>query len=354
MKSIKSQKGAISLFVILSMLFFLAFMLGVFSITSRRNAAQLEAVRETAKIYASGIDANTVYDSMLATTAEAVIPITNIEQLKEAKKLQEGTSTTASTNYTINGKLYSYKKNASYYLANDIILDMKTEFDGKSAATSNAVTIYDYILYDTAKYKIDLNNHNIYYKLADNSLWKCVFYQDIGASTTSANRFTNTTEAGKCYSEKKYSILDNGIEEFSYSWSTTTNYEFLLAYTSDFTSGTGKFDITNKEYQRWRQQNSPAKENVANGTGAEKVAGYTTVELGLGEGNYWGGLSLSTSASCYINGAVGHSNWFFAVGVIGTTNTGPWHSTYGMPTTSNTEKTAQQSARECVLFVRAK
>ena len=48
MKNIKNQKGAISLFVILAMLFFLAFMLGVFSITTRRNAAQLEAVSRTA------------------------------------------------------------------------------------------------------------------------------------------------------------------------------------------------------------------------------------------------------------------------------------------------------------------
>lgn len=351
MRNIKSQKGAISLFVILSMLFFLAFMLGVFSITSRRNAAQLEAVRETAKIYASGIDANTIYDSMLATTSGTAIPITNIEQLKEVKKLQEGTNTTATTNYTINGKLYSYKKGSSYYLANDIILDMKTELDGKSAATSNVVNIYDYILYDISKYKIDLNNHNIYYKLKDNSLWKCVFYQDIGESSTSANRFTSVTEAGKCYTAKKYSILANGIEEFSYPWTTTTNYEFLLAFSSDFTSGTiGKFDIANEEFQRWRQLNSPAKEKISNGTGSETATGYSAVKTSLGTSNYWGGLTLSTSDACYINGSVGHANWFWAVGVIGSS----WHSTYGIPTTGNTATTAQQSARECILFVRAK
>ena len=83
MKNIKNQKGAISLFVILAMLFFLAFILGAYSIASRRNSAQLETVRETAKIYSSGVDANSLYDSMLATTPNTTIPITTFEQLKE-------------------------------------------------------------------------------------------------------------------------------------------------------------------------------------------------------------------------------------------------------------------------------
>ncbi|MFG6318709.1 MAG: hypothetical protein K1W33_02445, partial [Clostridia bacterium] len=175
MKNIKNEKGAISLFVILAMLFFLAFILGAYSIASRRNSAQLETVRETAKIYSSGVDANSLYDSMLATTPNTTIPITTFEQLKEAKRVQE--NATLQTNYTINGKLYTYKKGASYVLANDIILNMESEIHGKSD-----ISIYDYILYDKNNYNIDLNNHNIYYKLKDGSLWKCIFYQDIGTS----------------------------------------------------------------------------------------------------------------------------------------------------------------------------
>lgn len=333
MKNIKSQKGAISLFVILAMLFFLAFILGAYSITSRRNSAQLETVRETAKIYSSGIDANSLYDSMLATTPNTTIPITTIEQLKEAKRIEESASV-IQTNYTINGKLYTYKKDASYVLANDIILDMAKEIHNKSD-----VTIYDYILYDKTTYNINLNNHNIYYKLSDGSLWKCIFYQDIGTAEASANKFTSVN-AGKYYTADRYSILASGIDEFRQSWSSNTNYEFLLTYSCV----SGKFDINNKKYQRWRQTNNPTKENIADGDGSAKAAGYYGITEGLGTTNYWGGLTLSTSSACYLNGSVGHGNWFYAVGAY------DWHSTNGIPSSD----TVGGSARECLLFVRVK
>lgn len=335
MKNIKNQKGAISLFVILAMLFFLAFILGAYSIASRRNSAQLETVRETAKIYSSGVDANSLYDSMLATTPNTTIPITTFEQLKEAKRVQE--NATLQTNYTINGKLYTYKKGASYVLANDIILNMESEIHGKSD-----ISIYDYILYDKNNYNIDLNNHNIYYKLKDGSLWKCIFYQDIGTSQASANKFTSAN-AGKCYTADKYSILANGIDEFRQSWSSNTNYEFLLTYSCV----SGKFDITNKKYQRWKQTNNPTKETCTEGDGSAKAVGYESVTEGLGTGNFWGGLTLSSPSavtSCYLNGSVGHGNWFYAVGAYS------WHSTYGIPSSD----AVGGSARECLLFVRIK
>jgi hypothetical protein len=251
MKNIKNQKGAISLFVVLAMLFFLAFMLGVFAIASRRNASQLEAVRETAKIYSSGSDANSIYDSMLATSSDVVVPITTVEQLKKVKEVVKNNTT---TNYTINGKLYTYTKETNYMLANDIILDFSTEINGQSN-----ITIYDYMLYDnTTPYNIDMNNHNIYYKLSDGSLWKCIFYQNIGTSASSANLFASNDEAGKSYTEKKYSILANGIDEFRNTWSENENYEFLLTYNCI----SQKFDINNSIYQRWRQTNNPTKETI--------------------------------------------------------------------------------------------
>lgn len=339
MKNIKDQKGAISLFVILAMLFFLAFILGAFSITSRRNATQLEAVRETAKIYSSGVDANTLYDSMLATTPNTTIPITTFEQLKEAKRIEES-ATAIQTNYTINGKLYTYKKDASYVLANDIILDMTSEINGKSD-----ITIYDYLLYDKENYNINLNNHNIYYRLSDGSLWKCIFYHNIG-TTNNKNLFISNSEAGKSYKADKYSILDSGIDEFRYSWSTNTNYEFLLTYNcvSD------KFDITNKKYQRWRQTNNPTKETSSETEDTATAIGYEGVTENLGKMNetdYWGGLTLSSTSateSAYLNGSVGNATCFYAVGVR------TWYATNGIPTSS----TAGDSARECLLFIRVK
>lgn len=337
MKNIKNQKGAISLFVVLSMLFFLAFMLGVFSITTRRNAAQVEAIRETAKIYSSGLSADNVYDSIIPTTgiSNLAIPISTIGQLEKIKEIID--SGTGTANYSINGKSYQYTKDGNYYLANDIILDMNTELDGKEN-----ITIYDYMLYDT-KYKINMNNHNIYYKLSDNTLWKCIFYQDIGTNKdNSDNRFSGADDAGKSFSADKYSILTSGIEEFKYKWRENKYYEFLLTYSCN----SGKF--TNTKYNRWLQTNNPMKEQKSDTTDGAAVAdGYEGIVTTLGTGNYWGGLNLSTASStCLLDGSVGHGNWFYAVGVY----KNKWYNTYGIPTSS----AAGDSARECILFIRAK
>jgi len=357
MKNIKSQKGAISLFVVLSMLFFLAFMLGVFSITARRNAAQLEAVRETAKIYSSGVDANTLYDSMVSSTSGVAIPITTIDQLKDAKRLAEGTSTTETVNYTINGKLYSYKKGESYYLANDIILDMKSEINGKNASD---LKLYDYILYKPSTYKISLNNHNIYYKLSDGTLWKCIFYQAIGTKSAYNNvskSYNDSKYAGKQASANLYSILDNGVEQFAKTRNTTNgttyNYEFLLMYDNYISSG--KYVFNTDIYNRWGQNNNPAKEKEDTTSNTlTPVAGYTTNFAGastsLGSTNFCG-LALSSHSNAFLEANVGNTSWWYTVGSVG------WYSSdnsRGIPATQNTATTMSQTANECLLFVRAK
>ena len=74
---LKSQKGAISLFVMLSMLFFLMFMLGAYTIVSRRNQAQIEATTQLRTIYSSSAtDQTSKYNEKFAKTDE-VIPISN-------------------------------------------------------------------------------------------------------------------------------------------------------------------------------------------------------------------------------------------------------------------------------------
>lgn len=332
MRNIKNQKGAISLFVILAMLFFLAFMLGVFSITTRRNSAQLEAVRETAKIYSSGIDANSIYDTMVATQSSVVKPISTFEQLKKQKEIMESTSG-ITANYTINGELYRYDKDSSYMLANDIIIDLNNSANGIHNQANTA--IYDYMLYDKTKYKIYLNNHNIYYRLSDGSLWKCVFYQDIGTSAESANKFSSNVEAGKSYNATKYSILDNGLEEFRHPWTNSSGsevyFEFLLMF-SEYKDSAHKFDTTH--YNRWQQKENPT-------TVQETVTNYYGITTTLGTTQSWGGLSKSNSGKTYLDGSVGHGNWYYAVGAQS------WYDSYGIPNAST-------SSRKCLLFVRAK
>ena len=386
MKKVKNQRGAISLFVILAMLFFMAFMIGAYSITTRRNSAQLDAARETAKIYSMGVDPNTAYDSMLSITSGSVVPISTIEQLKTLKAITENDA--PEVNYTINGKLYTYKKyktptddatkpNITYILNNDIILDLETEINKNKMN----VNLYDYMLYDKTNYNINLNNHNIYYRFArDNSLWKCVFYQNnyktdlaYNADTDilgggSEDNFINVSKdnAKKSFTPRLYSILDGGLTSFKNS--NSSYYEFLLAYNCD---ENGEFNITDGVYNRWSQTNDPTKEtevvtttsDTTNTTTTDTVsvtqpvAGYSPISIGLTtdsvRDNYWGGLTLSTSAAAYLDGSVGHNDCYYSVGTV--QNFGR----YGTPVsdynnTATGGKKALNSASQTLLFTRAK
>lgn len=322
----KNQKGAISLFVLLAMLFFLTFMIGTYTFVSRRNATQEESLREIQAIYSSGSSASDIYDSILSTI-DTVVPVSNKEQLAKIVEINNSTDTQA--NYMINGKVYTYKKDASYVLENDIILDLKEEINGK-----NNINIYDYLLYDN----VDANGHNIYYAHADGSLWKCISYQNIGNDEES-NVFSQNTENanyyGKSYTSNLYSILENEMDNYKKAWDSETNYEFILMY--NFYNE--KFDL--EKHNRWRQTNNPTQETTTNSDGSnkEKVAGYNAIATdGLGTENYFGGL-IKSSGNSYLKSFVGESNYPVALTAL----------------TNNTINVINDNtATECLLFVRVK
>jgi hypothetical protein len=54
----------------------------------------------------------------------------------------------------------------------------------------------------------------------------------------------------------------------------------------------------------WRQESNPT---------TAPVAGYQALSIDHTE-QYWGGIELSTAAATYLDGSVGHSNWFYSVG----------------------------------------
>ena len=387
MKKMKNQKGAISLFVLLSMLFFLTFMLGAFSLASRRNATQVEALKETQDIYKSGASASDIYDSILVES-DTIIPVLTKAQLQ---KIIEVTQDNSQANYVIDGKLYTYKKDASYALQNDIVLDLEDEIHEKSD-----ITIYDYMLYaDT--YNINQNGYDIYYRQKDGSIWKCISYQNIG-NEANAKLFSTEIENehyyGKSYAADRYSILENGIDMYRKAWDGNTNYEFMLMYNCY----DGLFN--SYRYNRWRQKNNPALEkiedqvvvpeeelddntianvltntittenttntdtntdtntNTNTSTGSsttvtiDKATGYTIdftngTIAGLGAGNNWGGLTRSTSLVAYLDGAVGKEDVFYAVAVTA------FGEGNGIPVSSTTNA-GTDTASECLLFIRVK
>ena len=94
----KSSNGAISVFVLMSMLFFLFCMIGVFSIVSKKAQTQTQSIVELKDKYYEESEENQVYQNKFANDDE-VIPIYTKEQLDEI-----GTD----TEIEIDGKIYNF------------------------------------------------------------------------------------------------------------------------------------------------------------------------------------------------------------------------------------------------------
>ena len=57
----------------------------------------------------------------------------------------------------------------------------------------------------------------------------------------------------------------------------------------------------------WEQTSNPI-------TTSESVSGYSAISIGH-SGNYWGGMARSSQTSTtFMDGSIGHSNWYMAVG----------------------------------------
>lgn len=112
--------------------------------------------------------------------------------------------------------------------------------------------------------------------------------------TVAAGTFTNDTDAAEknlgTPTADLYSIIAH-IENLR----RDGKFEFWLNY-PELDSATGG--------NVWTQTSDPNTEQIAN---------YVMIQEDYNS-NYWGGLEKSSSASTYINGSVGHSNWYYAIG----------------------------------------
>ncbi len=110
---------------------------------------------------------------------------------------------------------------------------------------------------------------------------------------TSGGLFANDTDALSKNNDNTdaelYSILGN-LEEFK----RDGKFEFWLHYPELNTSEGGN---------HWTQTSNPA---------TDSISGYTAVTVN-DTTRYWGGLEKTNNATL-INGSVGHSNWFYAIG----------------------------------------
>ena len=119
-KRIKSQNGAVTVFVVVAMLFFVLFILSSYTLISRRHQVQEENLNGFMQVYGNKSPEER-YNSYFENGA---IFIYTEEQLKkvgtgELVQIQEE-----------NGKIFEFKPDATYVLMNDIYLDDTTDEAG--------------------------------------------------------------------------------------------------------------------------------------------------------------------------------------------------------------------------------
>ena len=109
--NLKSQKGAITLVVLVTMLFLTAFLMSMYIGLANKAQTSAETTKQIQEKYNNIEEANAIYDSYFADTE--IIPIYTREHLE---KIGSGEPV------TINGKIYTFSPTAYYTLKNDLDL----------------------------------------------------------------------------------------------------------------------------------------------------------------------------------------------------------------------------------------
>ena len=123
MKSLRSEKGAITLITLITILFLISFLMTSYMWVSNKVKTQKEILSETKKIYEPKTTMEEIYNSYF--TDNSIRPIYTVEQL-----LAIGNNDTIN----IYGKVYTFSntENTAYLLKNDlefIVNDLNLEVD---------------------------------------------------------------------------------------------------------------------------------------------------------------------------------------------------------------------------------
>ena len=142
MNNLKSQKGAISLLVLITILFMTSFLVSTYIIGANKLQSELERTKEIKEIYDNHDEAEDTYNSYFEGN---VINIYTVEQLLNIGK---------GTTLEIDGKMYTFSEDAVYVLMADLEFDVDnySELLGENT---------DWIPIDETNYIFDHNGHTI-------------------------------------------------------------------------------------------------------------------------------------------------------------------------------------------------
>ena len=108
-RKLKSEKGAITMIVLVSVLFIMAFLISLYIRVANKAQASAETTKQIAQKYNNLDELNSIYEKV----EDKVIPIKTREQLE---KIGSGEQV------LIDGKIYTYSSDGYYTLVNDIDL----------------------------------------------------------------------------------------------------------------------------------------------------------------------------------------------------------------------------------------
>lgn len=167
-------------------------------------------------------------------------------------------------------------------------------------ATADGTISFVSTKYASTKVKNLLTQYNMPVKvLSDGSVWIRLYYHDSKGGSVlwngTAAQAINNQEADR-YS--RLNLLGN--DDFKING----KFELMLTYPTNTDTG----------YNRWRQTKAPQNEAMPKTSTGTTVTGYEAIHIDW-SGSYWGGLELNntTEAPCYIDGSVGHGNWWYAI-----------------------------------------
>lgn len=225
MKNLKSEKGAITILVITSILFMLSFLISTYVIIANKVQEQKEIIAKTKDIYESNLDMEEIYNSYFDNNE--IVPIYNKSQLF---KLGSNSNVAIAQ---MKNKYYTFSNTGKYILMEDLEIDESELPEGWIAPE------LFFMRKNNKLGKIDYNGHTIKVKYSDGEE---IIYDGTPVMTLSVAKgsieITNDT----------YKIITTNED----GTTTTTQDEYTGKYVITGTSnkdtvkilGTGNFDIT--------------------------------------------------------------------------------------------------------------
>jgi len=224
-KTKSSQNGAISVFVMITMVFFLLTILGAYMISSKRAQAQTESIQLVEGQYYTENEENNVYRNKVADSA-SVIPIYTQQQLWSIGSEEA---------IEIEGKVYTFHEGSVYELKNDIIINI-AEMEGAKGFDET---------------KLNKNHYEIYYYY-DGNYYIATQYSDgttvknladgepvLSASGDNFSNISSTTTGlvGKYYlfdyKYKNYYLKFDSLEE-NWTYSTLNTRDSVFEKTDPY------------------------------------------------------------------------------------------------------------------------